>query len=78
MIPKDAAGDATAARTAKFSWYEHQAKPRAAYVKEQRRLFAQALGRADATVTVSASGRATRGIAAPELAHELSLLSTGS
>ncbi|MEA2664714.1 MAG: ATP-dependent helicase UvrD/PcrA [Candidatus Eremiobacteraeota bacterium] len=78
MIPKDAAGDATAARTAKFSWYEHQAKPRAAYVKEQRRLFAQALGRADVAVTVSASGRATRGIAAPELAHELSLLSTGS
>ncbi len=47
MIPKDAAGDATAARTAKFTWYEHQARPRAAYVKEQRRLFAQALGRAD-------------------------------
>jgi superfamily I DNA/RNA helicase len=74
MVPKDAAGDATAARTAKFSWYEHQAKPRAAYVKEQRRLFAQALGRADVSVTVSASGRPTRGIAAPEIAHELQLL----
>ena len=28
MIPKDAAGDATAARTAKFTWYAHQARPR--------------------------------------------------
>ncbi len=74
MIPKDAAGDATAARTAKFTWYEHQARPRAAYVKEQRRLFAQALGRADVRVTVWASGRPTRGVAAPELAHELGLL----
>jgi superfamily I DNA/RNA helicase len=77
MIPKDAAGDATAARTAKFSWYEHQARPRAAYVKEQKRLFAQALGRADVSVTVSASGRPTRGIAAPELAHELRSLLDG-
>lgn len=71
MIPKDAAGDAPAARTAKFTWYEHQAKPRAAYVREQRRLFAQALCRADVTVTVSASGRPTRGVAAPEFASDL-------
>ncbi|HTW86123.1 MAG TPA: UvrD-helicase domain-containing protein [Candidatus Sulfotelmatobacter sp.] len=74
MIPKENAGDAPAARTAKFTWYEHHAKPRAAYVREQRRLFAAALGRADETVTVSAAGRPTRGIAAPELAHEIELL----
>ena len=74
MIPKDSAGDAVAARTAKFTWYEHHAKPRAAYVREQRRLFAAALGRADLSVTVSASGRPTRGIAAPELAAEVNAL----
>jgi superfamily I DNA/RNA helicase len=74
MIPKDAAGDAPAARTAKFSWYEHHAKPRAVYVREQRRLFAQALGRADVSVTVSASGRPTRGLAAPEFVTDVQLL----
>ena len=74
MIPKDSAGDAVAARTAKFTWYEHHVKPRAAYVREQRRLFAAALGRADVRVTVSAGGRLTRGVAAPELAGELAAL----
>jgi superfamily I DNA/RNA helicase len=74
MIPKDAAGDAPAARTAKFTWYEHNAKPRVAYVREQRRLFAQALGRADVSVTVSAGGRPTRGIAAPEFVTDLQSL----
>lgn len=78
MIPKESAGDAVAARTAKFTWYEHHAKPRAAYVREQRRLFAAALGRADVGVTVSASGRATRGVAAPELASEVDLLLTNA
>ena len=74
MIPKDSAGDAPAARTAKFSWYEVTAKPRAAFVKEARRLFAAALGRADKTVTVTASGRPTRGVAAPEFAAEIQAL----
>lgn len=79
MIPKDSAGDAVAARTAKFTWYEHHVKPRSAYVREQRRLFAVALGRADICVTVSASGRPTRGIAAPELASEVgALLAAGA
>jgi superfamily I DNA/RNA helicase len=78
MIPKDSAGDAVAARTAKFTWYEHHAKPRAAYVREQRRLFAAALCRADVTVTISASGRPTRGIAAPELAAEAAALLTNA
>ena len=77
MIPKDAAGDAVAARTAKFTWYEHHAKPRAAYVREQRRLFAAALGRANVSVTVSASGRPTRGVAARELAAEVTALLGG-
>jgi superfamily I DNA/RNA helicase len=78
MIPKDSAGDAVAARTAKFTWYEHHAKPRAAYVREQRRLFAAALGRADVSVTVTASGKATRGVAAPEITSEVGVLLNGA
>ncbi len=74
MIPKESAGDARAARTAKFTWYEHHVQPRRAYVREQRRLFAAALGRADVSATISASGRATRGVAAPELAAEIAAL----
>jgi superfamily I DNA/RNA helicase len=74
MIPKECAGDARAARTAKYTWYEHELKPRAAYVREQRRLFAAACTRADVSVTVSASGKATRGVAAPELAAEVAAL----
>jgi superfamily I DNA/RNA helicase len=71
MVPKDAAGDAPAARTAKFTWYSHHAKLNAMYAREHRRLLALAMLRADVSVTVSASGRATRGIGAPELAAEL-------
>ena len=78
MVPKDSAGDAVAARTAKFTWYEHHVKPRAAYVREQRRVFAAALGRADLSVTISAGGRPTRGIAAPELAVEVAALLAAS
>ena len=74
MIPKDSVGDTVAARTAKYTWYEHHAKPRAAYVREQRRLFAAALGRADVSATVCACGRPTRGVAAPELASEIAAL----
>jgi ribosome-binding protein aMBF1 (putative translation factor) len=71
MVPKDAAGDAPAGRTAKFTWYSHQTKLNQAYGREHRRLLALAMLRADVSVTVSASGRATRGISAPELAAEL-------
>lgn len=71
MIPKDAAGDAPAGRTAKFTWYAHHAKLNATYAREHRRLLALAMLRADKSVTVSASGRATRGIGAPEFAAEL-------
>jgi superfamily I DNA/RNA helicase len=77
MIPKDAVGDGTAARTAKFTWYSHVAKLRDSYAREQRRLLALAIGRADRSVTVTASGKPTRGIAAPELAVELAALVCG-
>jgi len=71
MVPKDAAGDAPAARTAKFTWYAHQTKLKETYAREHRRLFALAMLRADTSVTVSAGGKATRGIGAPEFASEL-------
>jgi superfamily I DNA/RNA helicase len=71
MVPKDAAGDAPAGRTAKFTWYSHQTKLNVAYAREHRRLLALAMVRADVSVTVSASGRPTRGVGAPEFAAEL-------
>jgi superfamily I DNA/RNA helicase len=71
MVPKDAAGDAPAARTAKFTWYSHQTKLKEAYAREHRRLLALAMLRADVSVTVSAGGRATRGVGAPEFEVEL-------
>jgi hypothetical protein len=74
MIPKDAAGDAPAARTAKYTWYEHQTKVKDAYAREHRRMLALALVRADASVWISASGKATRGIGAPEFVVELQAL----
>jgi superfamily I DNA/RNA helicase len=74
MIPKDSVGNAVTARTAKFTWYAHQAKLRENYSREDRRALAVGLARADVAVTVSASGRPTRGIAAPELLVELQSL----
>jgi superfamily I DNA/RNA helicase len=74
MVPKDAAGDAPAGRTAKFTWYSHQTKLNQAYGREHRRLLALAMLRADVSVTVSAHGRPTRGISAPELAAELHVM----
>jgi len=74
MVPKDAAGDAPAARTAKFTWYAHQTKLKDAYAREHRRLLALALLHADATVTITAGGKATRGIGAPEFATEIQAL----
>jgi superfamily I DNA/RNA helicase len=74
MIPKDSVGDAVTARTAKFTWYAHHAKLRENYSREDRRALAVALTRADVQVTVSAAGRPTRGIAAPELLSELQSL----
>ena len=78
MIPKDAAGDAPAARTAKFTWYAHFAKFNAAYAREHRKLLALAMVRAAVSVTVSAGGRATRGVGAPEFEVELRGMLRGS
>jgi superfamily I DNA/RNA helicase len=71
MIPKDNVGDAQTARTAKFTWYQFQAKLRETYGREDRRALAVAMQRADESVTISASGKATRAVAAPEFVSEL-------
>jgi superfamily I DNA/RNA helicase len=72
MIPKETAGEARAARTAKFTYYMHRTKTREAYNAEGRRALAYALRRAKRSALVTASAPATRGVAAPELLEELS------
>jgi len=74
MIAKDNVGEASTSRTAKFTWYQHHAKLRETFSREDRRALAVALGRADETVALSASGKPTRGIAAPELLAEIANL----
>lgn len=71
MIPKDNVGDTQAARTAKFTYLWAQLKFRDKYNAEERRAFYVAATRARARLYVSASGRPTRGVAAPELLAEL-------
>jgi DNA helicase-2/ATP-dependent DNA helicase PcrA len=71
MIAKDNVGDARAARTAKFTYYVFRAKTREHYNDEERRAFAYALSRATRSLLVTASGRPTRGISAPEFLEEL-------
>lgn len=71
MIPKENAGDACTARTAKFTYYMHYSKTRDHYNAQERRAFIYALRRATRTALITASGRATRGITAPEFFEEL-------
>ncbi|MDQ2663231.1 MAG: UvrD-helicase domain-containing protein [Candidatus Eremiobacteraeota bacterium] len=71
MIAKENVGDARAARTAKFSYYLFKSKARESYNAEERRAFVYALSRARVHATVTASERATRGVAAPEFLNEL-------
>jgi len=71
MIPKENVGDAEAARTAKFTYALHRFKIREKFVAEERRAFYCAATRARKRLYVSASGRATRGNAAPEILEEL-------
>ncbi len=71
MIPKDNVGDATTARTAKFTYYVYRVKARDAYNARERRIFSYALSRATRSLHVSAWGRATRALSAPEFLEEL-------
>lgn len=71
MVPKENAGGARAARTAKFSYYVFASKARERYNAQERRAFAYALRRARKGVLVTASGAPTRGVTAPEFLEEL-------
>ncbi len=71
MIPKENVGDAAAARTAKFTYVLSRTKFREKYNAEERRAFYCAASRARGRLYVSASGRATRGVSAPEILEDL-------
>jgi len=71
MVPKENAGGGKAARTAKFSYYMHQAKAREKYNDAERRALIYALRRTKGNAYVTTSGSATRGITAPEFFEEL-------
>lgn len=71
VIPKDNVGDAATTRTAKFTWYSHRAKLKEQYAQEDRRALYCAITRARESVTLTAFGRPTRGIGAPEFLAEL-------
>ena len=71
MIPKENVGDARASRTAKFTFYIARSKAAKHYYERERRAFAYALSRARESVLVTASGRPTRGVSAPEFLQEV-------
>ncbi len=77
MIAKENVGDATAARTAKFTYYMHRSKARERYNAEERRAFIYALRRARRSALVTAAERPTRGSAAPEFLAELQAAGLG-
>ena len=71
MIAKDNVGQAKAARTAKFSYYLYKTKTRERYNLEERKAFLYALRRARTSLLVTASGKPTRGLTAPEFLEEV-------
>jgi len=72
MIPKENVGEgARSARTAKFTYALFRLDLRGKYNAEERRAFYCAATRARTRLYVSASGRPTRGLAAPEILEEL-------
>ncbi len=71
MVPKENVGDARAARTAKFTYASFRYKLREKYNAEERRSFYCAITRARDYLSISASGRATRGASTPEILEEL-------
>lgn len=71
MIAKDNVGDAKASRTAKFSYYLYKAKPRERYNEQERKAFVYAMRRASESLLVTAFGKPTRGLTAPEFLEEV-------
>jgi superfamily I DNA/RNA helicase len=75
MIPKENVGEAaTATRTAKFTYFQYKLYVRTRYYTEERRALYCAVTRARDRVSITASGRATRGAGAPEFLEELRAL----
>ena len=72
VVPKENVGDAKAARTAKFTYVISKIAARENYNKQERRALYTAASRARERLTLSASGRATRGASTPEFFEELS------
>ena len=72
MIPKENVGaEARTARTAKFTYALYDLKAKQRYNEQERRAFYCAATRARMKLYVSASGRPTKGNAAPEFLEEL-------
>ncbi len=71
MIPKENVGDARTARTAKFTYMLFRQRLREKYHAEDRLALYTAMTRARHYICISTSGRATRGVAAPEFFEEL-------
>ncbi len=71
MVPRDNVGDAPTARTAKFTYYVYRVRARERYNERARRLFDYARSRARRSLLVTAFGRPTRGVSAPEFLEEL-------
>jgi superfamily I DNA/RNA helicase len=71
IVPKENVGDAKAARTAKFTYVLYKIAARESYNKQERRALYTAASRAREHLTLSASGRPTRGVSAPEFYEEL-------
>lgn len=71
MIPKENAGDASASRTAKYSYYVYRVNAQKAFYERERKAFEYALSLARTSVVVTASGSPTRGVTAPEFTEEL-------
>ena len=75
MIPKENVGEgAGAARTAKFTYFQYRLDLRSRYYAEERRGLYCAASRARQHLSISASGRPTKGIGAPEFLEELRAL----
>ncbi|HKU82003.1 MAG TPA: 3'-5' exonuclease [Candidatus Tumulicola sp.] len=71
MIPKENAGDAPVAKTAKFVYCMYRSRAREKYNARERRAFVDALRRARCSAVVTASQTPTRGAHAPEFFEEL-------
>jgi superfamily I DNA/RNA helicase len=71
MTAKENVGDASAARTAKFTYLSHAQQFKQKFVAQERRAFGVAASRATERLYIGTSGKPTKGVGAPEIAAEL-------